>query len=399
MFKTMLWSGACLTLAFSSAAAPAAAAAAYKVLYGLDTKTEGHRPTGRLLFKGGWLYGTTQDGGTYGGGTIFRYNPSSNVFSVLYAFTGGNDGCSPHGGLTFVSPTLLAGTTYLCGPSEGGTIFTFDLNSSTLATIKAFNGASLVDGYAPAPELVLGKFSFLYGVTTNGPYTGATIFSISPETDNFVVIHKFPDVAYPDAALVQGAHGVLFGSTAHSGDTKSCFGGCGTLFTVDPVTLKYSRKFEFHDGADGAYPAVALVSDGQGHLYGGTGESGAGSARGVIFRINDGSQPHGTGLGYTVEYTFGDSQPEKSLAAEMAFDSGSGLFYGVANGDLSSFGTIFAFNPNSNILTTLYNFTTVRHDGYYPAAGLTPDGSGSYFGTTIEGGRKGGGVIFKITPP
>jgi uncharacterized repeat protein (TIGR03803 family) len=37
-------------------------------------------------------------------------------------------------------------------------------------------------------------------------------------------------------------------------------------------------------------------------------------------------------------------------------------------------------------------------DGQEPGAGLTLDGAGHLFGTTISGGKFGGGTVFELTP-
>ena len=41
------------------------------------------------------LYGTTLFGGAYGYGTVFQFNLTTRVETVLYNFTGGQDGAEP----------------------------------------------------------------------------------------------------------------------------------------------------------------------------------------------------------------------------------------------------------------------------------------------------------------
>src|ERR1700680_2726013 len=64
----------------------------------------------------GHLYGTTEFGGAYNHGTVFEVTPNANgkwTESVLYSFTGGQDGGQPSGGLTFDAAGNLYGTTNL----------------------------------------------------------------------------------------------------------------------------------------------------------------------------------------------------------------------------------------------------------------------------------------------
>jgi uncharacterized repeat protein (TIGR03803 family) len=100
------------------------------VLYSFNGGTDGAYPT-QSLFEdtSGNFFGTTQAGGAYNVGTVFSLTPSG-VETVLYTFTGGNDGSYPYlGGLITDSADqkgALFGTTYEGGASDGGTIFSIE---------------------------------------------------------------------------------------------------------------------------------------------------------------------------------------------------------------------------------------------------------------------------------
>src|SRR5271157_2921669 len=51
------------------------------------------------------LYGTTQSGGTAGSGVVFKIHPDGTGYTVLWNFSGGNDGGNPYAGL------ILSGST------------------------------------------------------------------------------------------------------------------------------------------------------------------------------------------------------------------------------------------------------------------------------------------------
>ncbi len=70
----------------------------------------------------GNFYGTTYGGGPSNAGTVFKITPSG-VESVLYSFTGGNDGGSPLAGLIQAADGNFYGTTQYGGPSNAGTVF------------------------------------------------------------------------------------------------------------------------------------------------------------------------------------------------------------------------------------------------------------------------------------
>jgi len=87
----------------------------------------GEWPKGALtLSANGTLYGTTQDGGANGLGTIYALKPGSGgtwMFNDIYSFAGG----TADGGLPLVGVTLengsLYGTTIIGGAYSSGTIF------------------------------------------------------------------------------------------------------------------------------------------------------------------------------------------------------------------------------------------------------------------------------------
>ena len=78
--------------------------------------TDGGQPFGSLITDSqNNLYGTTMGGGAAGKGTVFKLSPSG-VETILYSFTGEEDGGYPEGGVIMDSAGNLYGTT-----SGGGT--------------------------------------------------------------------------------------------------------------------------------------------------------------------------------------------------------------------------------------------------------------------------------------
>jgi uncharacterized repeat protein (TIGR03803 family) len=71
----------------------------------------------------GNLYGTTQAGGQYGFGTVFKLSQVNGVWqkATLYSFSGGAGGNSPIGGLVVDRHGNLFGTTYWGGKTVGKT--------------------------------------------------------------------------------------------------------------------------------------------------------------------------------------------------------------------------------------------------------------------------------------
>lgn len=101
-----------------------------QVLYAFKGRPDGSGPNGPLVAINGFLYGTTASGGThscfaqgYGCGTIFKLSLNGEE-SVLYNFSGGDDGSLPGAGLAEVNGllygTTTAGGTGKCSPSGSG---------------------------------------------------------------------------------------------------------------------------------------------------------------------------------------------------------------------------------------------------------------------------------------
>ena len=71
------------------------------MLHSFGTGTDGVDPYAGLIFDAaGNLYGTTSEGGTYGGGTVFELTPAAGggwTEKVLYSFSNGTDGADPYG--------------------------------------------------------------------------------------------------------------------------------------------------------------------------------------------------------------------------------------------------------------------------------------------------------------
>jgi uncharacterized repeat protein (TIGR03803 family) len=99
------------------------AAADYTVLYNFTSGSDGGLPvTGVIRDSAGNLYGTTYRGGTAGFGVVYKLDSAGN-YSVLYNFTSGADGGIPYGGVILSPAGYLIGTTQEGGSNGGGVVF------------------------------------------------------------------------------------------------------------------------------------------------------------------------------------------------------------------------------------------------------------------------------------
>ncbi len=90
--------------------AGAAPAQTFSVLHSFQYFPHGATPYAPLyLDSSGNLYGTTNGGGQYNAGVVFKLEPSGSQ-TVLYTFSGGTDGGNPTAGVAMDSAGNLYGT-------------------------------------------------------------------------------------------------------------------------------------------------------------------------------------------------------------------------------------------------------------------------------------------------
>ena len=207
-----------------------------EVLHSFSAGTDGANPYAGLVRDAeGNLYGTTNSGGSYGEGTVFKLDNTGRE-RVLYTFTGGADGGQPLlGYLLRDAEGNLYGTTVRGGaPSCSflcGTVFELE-RSGKETVLHGFVGGT--DGANPYAGLVGDAEGNLYGTTNQGGASGyGTVFKLD-KAGNETLLHTFTgtggDGAYPFDDLLRDAKGNLYGTT-FGGGANGCFGyGCGIAF-------------------------------------------------------------------------------------------------------------------------------------------------------------------------
>jgi uncharacterized repeat protein (TIGR03803 family) len=165
---------------------------------------------------------------------VYKVTPEGTE-EVLYRFTGGSDGAVPAGGLIFDASGNLYGTAINGGSGGGGTVFKLTA-SGTFSVIY-----SLVGDNGPADSLAMDAQGNLYGTTYyDGAYEYGMVFKLTPEVDGswtFTDLHDFhvTDGAYPLAGVTFDSQGNLYGTAEAGGGGTGCIGsGCGTIWEITP---------------------------------------------------------------------------------------------------------------------------------------------------------------------
>jgi uncharacterized repeat protein (TIGR03803 family) len=200
-------------------------------LYSFTGGNDGSSPNGLVQGSDGNFYGTTYNGGTSNLGTVFKIS-TNRALTSLYSFTGSNDGANPDAGLVQGSDGDFYGTTQQGGTNGYGTVFKISTNRA-LTSLYSFTLGN--DGGYPDAGLVQGSDGNFYGTTEyGGTNTLGTVFKIST---NGVLISLYSfnggsDGANPNAGLVQGSDGNFYGTTSTGGE-----GEAGTVFRLTVVQL------------------------------------------------------------------------------------------------------------------------------------------------------------------
>jgi uncharacterized repeat protein (TIGR03803 family) len=160
------------------------------------------------------------------------------------------------------------------------------------------------------------------------------------------------------------------------------------------------HTFVLDDLGDGGHPQGSLIFDAAGNLYGTTWIGGNQSCSapvgcGIVFKLTP--KKGGGNWTETVVHTFTGFDTDGASPRAGLVRDGSGNFYGTTleGGDSTSCGassgcgTVFELTPAADgswTETVLHNFT--GPDGSAPDAGLTFDDSDSHlYGTTTGGGK------------
>jgi uncharacterized repeat protein (TIGR03803 family) len=135
------------------------------------SNANGGSPRGSLMqASNGKLYGVTSSGGANARGVIFEYDYSTNTYIKKIDLSIANGG-NPRGPLMQASNGKLYGTTNFGGTTGGGgVIFEYDYSSNTYTKKWDFN--STTNGYLPDGALIQASNGKLYGTTFGGGIGG-----------------------------------------------------------------------------------------------------------------------------------------------------------------------------------------------------------------------------------
>ena len=334
--------------------------------------TEGINPdAGLILDAFGNLFGTTVGGGANNDGTVYELpfvNGSYAVTPTTLVSFNGADGSNPQADLIADAAGDLFGTTPQGGTNGGGTVFEIAKTGGSYASTPTILASfTPTNGPGVAAGLIMDAAADLFGTTYAGGVNGyGSVFEIAKtgngyaNTPTTLASFNGTDGATPEAGLIIDSAGDLFGTTSGGGNFSE-----GTVFEIAKTGGSYAGtpttlvSFNVGNG-DGGYPAAALFADAAGNLFGTT-EQGGANFDGTVFEV--------TGSGFLAA--------PAAVTATVQTASGINLGWGtlydeLANSPIAAGGTATQFTLAD---TGAFNGDNARIKFVIAGAGFTYSGS------------------------
>lgn len=398
--------------------------------FGEGDYPDGEYPAGGLALVGSVLYGVCSSGGLFYEGTVFRVNTNGSGYKLMHPFSGEKgDGETPSGVL--VNEGLIYGTTENGGIYGLGTLYRVRRSGADYRILHHFDGVS---GESPNSELLLVDET-IYGTTRYGGTQGAgTIFSIARDGSQFNTLRNMVTSTgiVPLAGLAHQA-GLLYGSASQGGS-----GNLGVTFRLQLNGSGYT-VLRHHAAADGtrvycrpgitANEIFVAASSGGAHGKGtvfrrqlasssltllrsfgavpadllapgylmltggrvwGLAASGGNLEGGGVFVMDL------TGQNFSEIHVFPSGTSTEGNAPQAMLAGAGNLLLGAAlSGGAGNSGTIWTMQTDGSDFQVVHAFQGAPGDGLSPSGDLALDGDVLY-AATLYGGEKDSGTIVAV---
>jgi uncharacterized repeat protein (TIGR03803 family) len=346
-----------------------------------NTGTGAGMPIGTLLTDdNGFLWGVTDS-------IIFRMNRTGSAFQFIACFTSLNSaGYGPRGGMVKGSDGLFYGLTQYGGNYTQGTLYRFRPSTFTVTWLISFGSQERNPNY----ELLAASDGYMYGTTSENFLGGPNrVFRFDANASQKATIVEFgitDQLVSPRGGVVETAGGTLLGLATSGGANNA-----GGVYSVDPASSNYQSLALLSITGGGPYlnyGPLLMASDG--YIYG-TSASGGTSGNGTVFQMD------ASGSWLQPLWTFSSGATDGRILYAGLTEGADGYLYGAtATGGSGTNGTVFRITKSGGDFTILHHFGVLAQDGKRPRAGLWADADGWFYGTTELGGLAATGTVYRI---
>jgi uncharacterized repeat protein (TIGR03803 family) len=289
-------------------------------IYGFSGPDGSTPQSGLTLGLDGSFYGTTETGGIYGKGSVFKIS-LGGVLNQLYSFTDGTDSAYPWTPPIQGTDGSIYGTTYN-GTNPG--------RAYKITAAGVFSVIAVLPSKTQAP-LIFANDGNLYGTTPyGGTYNRGTVFKLTTK-GVLTIIHSFT-AELPGGPVMQAADGKLYGTTPWGGTN-----GEGTIYSMSLSGGSFKVLHNFL--ASEANNSIAGLVQGSDKFLYGVAQAGGPNGQGSLFRINT------TGTVFSVLYGFQSALGDAPMSTPVLHTNG--IIYGTTNhgGPVNSaYGTLYSFD-------------------------------------------------------
>jgi len=201
--------------------------------HAFNTNTDGNI-TEKAEINNGMIYGVNINGGINAAGTIFKFDIGSSSYTVLESFTG-TTGLPINLGLF---GDMLYGITSLGGTNSVGSVFKYDLINDTYSTI---HDLELNEGYYRGAKLFLASDNNLYGSLDEGGQNGfGSIIKINTTNDDVTFPFHF-STSTGNTTLRSMITEVCIPPATPTGDSNQSFAEGATIedIVVNPTDVSW----------------------------------------------------------------------------------------------------------------------------------------------------------------
>ncbi|MGG9962082.1 choice-of-anchor tandem repeat GloVer-containing protein [Ferruginibacter sp. SUN106] len=359
--------------------------------FGTNFNLYGYNPFGSLLLYNNKFYGLTYFGGASGYGTIFEWDPATNVVTKKYDFNGTTGGY-PQNSLRLMNGKMYGGTTG--GGSAGlGVVFEWDPATNAYTDLLDMTGPGAGNGWAFYTNITPYNNKLYCGSWRGAANDAGALYVIDPALpngSNTTVIKVFGGASSADGTSVNNNEMIvynnkLYGTLYYNG----AFAG-GTLFELNPVGNVFTKLVDFNYTSTGDSPLGKLVANGSKFL--GMCSRGGADGKGTIYEW-DPASPNTV----VKKYDFGISNYDNPINPGSTFTFFNSKFYATTySGGFNDQGCLFEYDYAAGTVTKKLNFNTAEN-------GRIPYGrptllNGKIYGTCATGPQPDAGCIWEYDP-